>query len=104
MDEPTLIEPSVKKYLFNTLQNCHSTRVNVYFYALNIGVILLFTIIVGVTLYYCYMQKPTEYEKQQKMVRDQEYVMSKIRYYQEQKTNNEENKYSSISNLPFISG
>ena len=104
MEDATLIEPSVKNYLFNTLQKCHSNRVNVYFYALNIVVLLIFALIVGFTLYYCYTQKPNEYEKQQRLIKDQEYVMSKIRYYQDQKKSNEETTFSSISNLPFTSG
>lgn len=104
MDDATLIEPSVKNYLFNTLQKCHSNRVNIYFYVLNIGIFVIFTFIVGFTLYYCYTQKPNEYEKQLKLIKDQEYVMSKIRYYQDIKKNDEETKFSSITNLPFTSG
>ena len=94
MDEATLIEPSVKNYLFNTLQKCHSKRVDVYFYVLNIGVLLIFGAIVIATLYYCYTQKPNEYDRQQKLIKDQEYVMSKIRFYQEQRKNDEETKFS----------
>ena len=104
MDEPCLIEPSVKNYMFNTLQKCHSTRVNIYYYALNVFVFGLFVLFVGFTLYYCYTKKPTEYEKQQKMIRDQEYVLSKIKFYQEHTKHNNESQYSSISNLPFTSG
>lgn len=104
MDEPCLIEPSVKNYLFNTLHKCHSTRVSIYYYALNVIVLGLFVLFVGITLYYCYNKKPTDYEKQQKMIRDQEYVLSKIRFYQEETKHNNEAQYSSISNLPFTSG
>ena len=104
MDEATLIEPSVKNYLFNTLQKCRSKRVDIYFYVLNIGVLVIFGFIVVAALYYCYTQKPNEYERQQKIIKDQEYVMSKIRYYQHQRKNDEETQISSISNLPFISG
>lgn len=104
MDEPTLIEPSVKNYLFTTLQKCHSKRVNIYFYILNIGVLVIFGFIVIATLYYCYTQKPNEYERHQRFIKDQEYVMSKIRYYQDMRKNDEETQISSISNLPFISG
>jgi hypothetical protein len=104
MDEPCLIEPSVKNYLFNTLHKCHSTRINIYYYALNIIVLVTFAIFVGLTLYYCYTQKPSEYDRQQKMLSDQEYVLNKIRFYQDQRKNDHETQYSSISNLPFTSG
>jgi hypothetical protein len=104
MDEPSLIEPSVKNYLFDTLHKCHTTRINIYYYALNIIVLVIFAILVGLTLYYCYTQKPSEYERQQKMISDQEYVLNKIRFYQDQRTNDHEKQFSSISNLPFTSG
>ena len=45
------------------------------------------------TLYYCYTQKPNEYDRQQKLIKDQEYVMSKIRYYQDQRKTNEETNF-----------
>lgn len=102
--EASLIEPSVKKYLFNTLHNCHNNRVNVYFYALNIGIFIIFALIVGSVLYYCYTQKPNEYDRQQKLIKDQEYVMSKIRFYKGQERENEETQMSSISKLPFTHG
>lgn len=104
MDEPSLIEPSVKNYLFNTLHKCHSTRINIYYYAFNIIVLTLFAVFVGVTLYYCYTQKPNEYERQQRMISDQEYVLNKIKSYQDQRKNDNETQFSSISNLPFTSG
>ena len=104
MDGPRLIESSAKNFLFNTLQQCHSNRVSVYYYALNIGVFLLFIGIAGFTLYYCNKQKMTDYEKQQKILHDQQYVLSKIRYYKEETKNAHQSTSSSITNLPFTEG
>ena len=101
MEAPKLIESSAKNYLFNTLQQCHSNRVNVYFYALNVGVVVLLVLVFGTTLYYCSKQKMTDYEKNQKMVKDQQYVLSKIRYYQEDKKNMQQSQVSGITDLPF---
>lgn len=96
-----LIEPIVKNYLYNTLNTCHKNRVNVYFYALNVGVICFIVLIFGAVLYYCNKQKLTNYEKNQKMIKDQEYVFSKIRHYKQEKHNMEQSQSSSITNLPY---
>ena len=104
MDQPRLIESSAKNYLFNTLQQCHSHRVSIYYYALNIGVFIIFIGIAGFTLYYCNKQKMTDYDKQQKILQDQKYVLSKIRYYKEERKHTDQTNSSSITNLPFTEG
>jgi hypothetical protein len=100
MDYPRLIENSSKNYLFQTLQKCHNHRVTIYYYVLNISVLILFFGIVGAVLYYSYKNKLTPYEAQQKMLKDQAYILSKIRYYKEDRKNMEESQVSSITNLP----
>lgn len=87
MDGPKLIEGNVNHYLYNTLRTCHENRVKIYSFALNAGVLLLFVLVVFTTLYYCYKQKPTAYEQQQKMLKDQQYILSKIRFYQAEQKN-----------------
>jgi hypothetical protein len=102
LDYPRLIENSSKNYLFQTLQKCHNHRVTIYYYALNIGILVVFFGIFGSILYYSYKNKLSPYEAQQKMMKDQEYIMSKIRYYKEDKKNMQENQVSSITNLPYF--
>ena len=87
MEYPRLIEDNVSNYLQNSLKLSHSNRVQIYSFALNAGVVLLFCIICGTFLYYRYQNRPTVYEKQQKMYRDQEYILSKIRFYQTEQKN-----------------
>ena len=99
---PRLIENSAKNYLFQTLQKCHNNRVSIYYYALNFGVLFLFVGIVCLVLYYCSKQKMTDYERQQKMLKDQQYVMSKIRYYQEDKKERKSSQISEITDLPIL--
>jgi len=101
---PRLTENSAKNYLFQTLQKCHNNRVSIYYYAFNFGVLLLFVGIVAAILYYCSKQKLTDYEKQQKMLKDQQYIMSKIRYYQEDKKERQRSQVSGITDLPYIQG
>lgn len=102
MDGPKLIEPSAQNYLFNTLQQCHNNRINVYFYALNIGVVLLLVLVFGGALYYCSKRKLSDYERKQNLLKDQDYVLSKIRVYQEDKKNIRQAQSSGITDLPFI--
>lgn len=87
MEYPRLIEQGAHNYIQEALKICHGNRVQIYSYALNIGVLVLFLAIAGATLYYCYKRKLTPYEKRQKMLKDQDYVLSKIRYYQAEKAN-----------------
>ena len=104
MEYPRLIENSAKSYLLQTLQKCHNNRVSIYYYALNIGVFLLFVGVVGLVLYYCSKQKLSYYDKQQKMLKDQQYILSKIRYYQEDKKQENQSRISDITNLPYTMG
>ena len=104
MDTPVLIEATTKDYLFNTLKQCHTTRVNAYYYIFNIGVFLLFVAIACTILYRCSMNKPSEYERQQKLIRDQQYVMSKIRYYKDEVEKTENQHMTRLTNLPFAQG
>jgi hypothetical protein len=101
IETPKLIETGTHMYLKDVLKNCHMTRVNVYYYVLNFGVLFLFVGIAVLVLYYCNQQRMSDYEKKQKMIRDQQYVLSKIRFYQE---NAEQRKQavSSISQLPML--
>ena len=104
MDFPKLIDYSTRNYLYQTLSNCHDYRVNLYYYALNIGVFAFFVLIVAAVLYHCYKNKLTDYEREQRNLRDQDYVLSKIRYYQVQSKATQESKMSGITNLPYTEG
>ena len=96
---PQLIDSSAKHFLYNTLEKCHYNRIKIYTIALNIIVFIVFVSIFGFTLYYCYRKKPTEEEARQKLLRDQQYIMSKIRYYQGENLNR---KTSDITQLPMV--
>ena len=80
---PRLIEYGAKNYMCGILNKCHENRVNIYLYVLNIGVLLLFLLICSIVLYYCYKKKLSPEEEYQKQIREQEYILSKIRYYKD---------------------
>ena len=96
---PRLIEPGVKNFIYNTLHRCHDTRVTIYSWALNIGILLLFVGIFSAALYYCYRRKLTPEQQYNKMLRDQAYIMSKIRFYQNERI---DHPLSSITSLPVV--
>ena len=99
MENPRLIEPSAKHFLYSTLQKCHDNRVQLYTIALNVIVFILFVVILCVILYYCYKRKLSPEELQQKMLKEQQYILSKIRFYQNE---NIHKKTSDITNLPSL--
>jgi hypothetical protein len=99
-DKPRLIETGTHMYLKDILKSCHNYRSTVYYYSFNAIVFLLFIGIAGLVLYYCNKQKLSNYEKNQRLIRDQRYILSKIRYYQEDNKKQKE-QLSSITNLPI---
>ena len=101
MNYPSLIDSNSKQYLMNTLQSCHENRVTIYYYVLNIGIFVLFCFLFGSALYMCYKNKPTPYEKHQKMMKEQEFILSKIRFHQNN-FKQQQNQMSNITNLPFL--
>lgn len=99
MNIPQLIEPTAKYFLTSTLKKCHENRVYLYYLAFNSFIFIVFCLFTGTILYYRYTNKLTPEEEEYKMIRDQEYVLSKIRFFKEN-LNNE--KTSLITNLPTV--
>lgn len=99
---PRLIEQGARTYMNEVLNKCHDNRVNIYLYSLNIGVFILFCTIFGLVLYYCYKTKLTPEEEYQKKIKEQEYILSKIRFYKEHQRNIASN--ASITELPVLDG
>lgn len=93
-----LVDPNSKHFLSMSLQKCHTTRISMYTRLFNLSVFLAFILFVGGALYYMYKRKPTDYDKRQKMIEEQKYIMSKIRFYQGE---NLHAKASSVTQLPL---
>jgi len=100
MDTPRLIEQGSKIYMSDILHKCHQNRVNIYLYILNIGILVGFVFIIGLVLYYCYNSKLTPDEEYQKRLREQEYVLSKIKYYKDHQRSI--SSRASITGLPML--
>lgn len=97
---PKLIEHGAHVTISNLLHKCHDNRVNIYLYVLNVGILVLFVLVTGVILYYCHKTKTTPEENLQKQMKEQEYILSKIRHYKEHQRNIASK--ASITGLPTM--
>jgi hypothetical protein len=98
-DIPKLVEPNVRYFIDNSLKSVHEYKMNTYSFFLNFTAVALFVLVFGGILYYRYKSKPTPYEIQQKMKRDQEIVMSKIQMYQDDR---KRSNFSDMTKMPFV--
>lgn len=80
--KPTLTEPGVKYFLNSTLKECHKIRMKFHNYIFNMGLFLLFIIVIGIILLCKYKGKLTPVEKYKKEKEKQEYILSKIQKFQ----------------------
>jgi hypothetical protein len=83
--KPRLIEPGVKYFLNETLKQTHVFRMKHYNTVFNVGLFLLFVLILGIILLFKYKGKLTPSEIQAKNVEKQQYILSKIKKLQEVK-------------------
>jgi hypothetical protein len=98
---PKLIDNYTKYYLYDTLYACHQTRVKYHTILFNAIVFIVFVVVFGGALYYCYRRKPGIVQSREQMQRDQQFILSKIRFYQEQNQKIRESA-SPITGLPSI--
>jgi len=83
--KPELTEPGVKYFLYQSLKQCHITRENFHNMVFNIGLFIAFLIILGFILLYKYKGKLTPVEIERKNKEKQEYILSKIKNFQQAK-------------------
>ena len=83
---PMLTEPGVKYFINETLKQCHQFKEKYHNINFNIGLLVVFFIILGILLLYKYKGKITPEEIEQKEVQKKQYILSKIRNYQDAKT------------------
>jgi len=83
---PMLTEPGVKYFINETLKQCHQFKEKYHNINFNIGLLVVFFIILGILLLYKYKGKITPEEIEQKELQKKQYILSKIRNYQDAKT------------------
>lgn len=83
--DPILIEPGVKYFLHHTLKQCHITRENMHNFIMNVCIFLFFVFVVSMILLYKYKTRPSPKELEEKEHKKHEYILSKVKMYQEHK-------------------
>jgi hypothetical protein len=106
--KPMLTEPGIKYFLSETLKQCNINKNKYYNLIINTSLFFAFLIILGIILLIKYKGKLSEPEKQQKNLEKQQYILQKIKNFQEakQRARQElitglphwENEYSTITN------
>jgi len=95
-NSPNLVEPGIHKYVSLALEKCHTNRVVVYYWILNVGVVVMVGIVVALFVYYSLSKKLSPQEYRNKMIQDHEAVLRQIRVYKE-----EQNKIHQFTALPL---
>lgn len=82
---PMLTEPGVKYFINETLKQCHRFKEQYQNMMFNIILLILFFIILGILLLYKYKGKLTPEEIKQNESLKKQYILSKIKNYQDAK-------------------
>lgn len=83
--KPVLIEPGVRYFLNETLKQCHQFKEKYHNVIFNISVFVAFVVGLGILLLVKYKGKPTLEERERKETETKQYILSKIRNYQQDK-------------------
>ena len=93
-----LVESDIKALIQHSLLKCHQKRMNYYSYILNI--VLFMGIVIGLVVFFYVKLKyrPSANETYEKMRKERDRILSRIRHYQEQ----QHIAASHISELPVL--
>lgn len=103
-DKPKLVDNGVKYFLREVLKNCHNYKQNNYntFYNITMFIVLISTL--GIILYVRYKGNSSSKKYYEKSIKDKEYIMSKLVYYNRQNIDNQQRlRNNMITNLPDYS-
>jgi len=96
--KPSLIEPGMKYFLRETLRNCHHFKEKYNNFLLNLGLFLIFLFILAGILLYKYKGRLTPAEKEEKTREKQQYILSKIKTFQQAKKQAHEELITGLPN------
>jgi hypothetical protein len=85
ISKPILIEPGVRYFLNETLKQCHIIKNKFHNTIFNLGLFIGFLIVFGCILLYKYKGRLTKAELEKKNREKQQYILSKIKNFQEAK-------------------
>ena len=83
--KPLLVEPGIKYFLHETLKKCKEYKEQYNNYLYNAGLFIFFMLILGAILLYKYRGKLSTEEMQQRDREKKQYILSKIKNFQDAK-------------------
>ena len=83
--KPLLVEPGIKYFLHETLKKCKDYKEKYNNYLYNAGLFIFFMLILGAILLYNYKGKLSTEEMQQQDREKKQYILSKIKNFQDAK-------------------
>ena len=95
--KPNLIEPGVKYFLKNTLNECSKFKEKHISFLVNLCLTICFILLVGIILYCKYKGHITPEEIRAKQNKEKEYIMTKLIQLSDYKKKTSQNM---ITNLP----
>ena len=99
--KPRLVDNGVKYFLRGVLKNCNNYKQNNINTFYNITMFLVFIILLGIILFMRYKGNSMSKKYYEKSMKDKEYIMSKLVYYNRQNIDNQQKiKNNMITNLP----
>jgi len=94
---PILTEPGTKYFLNASLNKCSELKNKYYNTVFNISVFLFLLCLIGIVLFFKYKGRLSKHEQEIKENQKREYVMSKIKNYQDTRRREQQ---QIITNLP----
>lgn len=86
----SLVEPHVRQFANYTLKQYHINRVNMRNLYINIASFVILGIIIAAALWYGYKNRPTEADILLRKVMHEQYILSEINKYNEDKRKSED--------------
>jgi len=97
INKPLLTEPGIKYFINDMLKQCHNVKEKYQNMIINVGLFVMFFVILGSILIYKYKGKLTKEEMKEKERIKNQYVLSKIQNYKIAKLKEQQ---SLITGLP----
>jgi hypothetical protein len=85
ISKPLLVEPGIKYFLHETLKQCKQYKERYTNYIYNAGFLIFFIFVLGAILLYKYKGKLSVEELDQKEREKKQYILSKIKNFQDAK-------------------
>ncbi len=100
-NHPKLIDPHSLQYFHEILKKTHETRTKYHSIMLNIIILAVILAVFAGCIYYKYKTKRTPEQDRYKLMKEYDYVLSRIRFFQEQEQKMKQSA-NLITNLPDV--